>query len=99
MNQRSIKNLIAAIYPCRAVTSAWLVLGMLAGHHHASGGEPYPVLLMLVYFIVFQILYGAIYLINDLIDYPLDIRHPIKSKRIVASAPSRGRPRWSTRAY
>ncbi|MEO6509219.1 MAG: UbiA family prenyltransferase, partial [Patescibacteria group bacterium] len=36
-------------------------------------------------FLVFCILSSASYLLNDIIDFPYDIKHPVKSKRPIAA--------------
>ncbi len=45
-----------------------------------------PTLLTCVYaFAVFCVLSSASYLLNDIIDYPYDIKHPVKKKRPIAA--------------
>ena len=48
-------------------------------------GEPRQLLRTCAAFAIFCLLSGAVYLLNDLLDYEQDRRHPIKSSRPLAS--------------
>lgn len=82
MNTR-VRQYVAAIHPPRAASSFWLALGMLKGQEQSV--EPQPCFLMIAYLVAFQLLYGGIYLINDLVDYRSDKRHRLKCRRMIAS--------------
>lgn len=72
-----IKNLV--------VFTAIIFSGQLFGPSNILHFDPVPFLHSVSAFIVFCLLSSVSYLLNDIIDYPYDIKHPVKSKRPIAA--------------
>ena len=66
---------------------AWCFVSVMLGVFYSVGFhlEQINFLKLSLIFTIFQLLYGAIYIFNDLIDYKSDRKNPEKLKRIIAS--------------
>lgn len=75
-------HLIASLRPRQWIKNFFVFAGLMFSHHLF---DVQYVILVVVAFIVFCLLSGAVYLLNDLHDVERDKKHPVKSRRPIAA--------------
>jgi 4-hydroxybenzoate polyprenyltransferase len=79
---RFASNLLRSLRPSQWIKNLLVFAGLIFGE---KLGDPVSVGRASLAFVVFCLLSSAIYLINDVLDRDADRRHPVKSRRPIAS--------------
>lgn len=83
MGFRTLINYFKAVRPFAMVYFFEVILGFLYASNFKISILNLP--MFVIIFVSFESLYRSIYIINDLIDFESDRKHPEKSKRMIAS--------------
>ena len=77
-----IKNIILSMRPRQWLKNTFVFAALVFSRQFANTGK---VLLSLLVFVIFSLLSGAVYLVNDVVDIEEDRKHEVKNKRPIAA--------------
>lgn len=78
----TFSNLFRSLRPGQWTKNLFVFAALIFGHRL---GDPSSIGAAVLAFLVFCVLSGAVYLVNDVLDREQDRRHPLKSRRPIAS--------------